>query len=197
MGNHLNFFFSLSAGVWIKYGRMLAMFQPNKCVHHTIWAVIQTRIVKMQVIGFGSMGPREEEEPARNQADGSTPWLGPHPRLLSCDVMAGAFQGFTTRHRNKTPPPLLPFHKLWAVPRKAWTSRTRRVVATWNSSLNAGWTRGPLSSFALLPRGCPSSSPATGRSSKRVDAVLQSCPHPCGPYFSMQKAAVRVPQKSP
>lgn len=67
--------------------------------------------------------------------------------------------------------------------RRPWTSRTCRAVATWNDSLGPGWTRGPLSSFALLPGGCPSSSPATGRSSERVGAVWQSWPHHCGPYF--------------
>ena len=137
--------------------------------------------------------PARKREACSDKADGSAPWHDPHPGLLSCDVKIGKFPGVSTRHRYKSLPLSLSFHE-----NRAAAGPPHHLVdtlgaeATWSGYLGPWLARGPPGSFAVLPRGCPSNSPATGSPSTTVSAVLQSCPHPSAVLIQYAKSSSMI-----
>lgn len=145
-------------------------------------------------IRFGSTGPREREEPAGDQADGSTPWQGPRPRLLSWDVLAGVFPGFTARHRNKMPPPSLPFRTqaldLADVP---GSGHLERLFGPWLDE-------GTPVQLRFAPWRLPLQLSCHGTLFRKSGCSLAILASPLRPIFHSvckRRQAVRVPQKSP
>lgn len=118
-------------------------------------------------------------------------WQGLHPRALSWDVRAGAVPGFAS-------PPWLPFLRLCAVARRAWTSRTRRAAATGKGPWGPGWTRGPPHiQLRFAPQRPPLQLSCPGTLFPKSGCGFAILPSPLRPLFRLQKAAVRGPLKSP